>query len=211
MCAAIAVDASPRLSNSAADGRTERGRRTRDAVVEAVLELLSAGEIRPTAKQIAEQAGISLRSVYVHFEDLDGLFRAAHERSLATIVESWHPIDTDLPFDDRVRAFSAQRCDLMESLRGVAHGAALHEPFSREIAAATRAMRQLERDEIAAVFGVELTRHDAATRERLLDAACLVCDSGAWRTLRTSQGLDAGTAREVLETGLRALFGGAAC
>jgi len=62
------------------DGRTARSARTRDAVVRALLGLISEGDVRPTAGRIAERAGISLRSVYVHFDDLDDLFLAAFQR-----------------------------------------------------------------------------------------------------------------------------------
>jgi AcrR family transcriptional regulator len=46
-----------------ADGRSARSRRTRTAVVDALLRLLRAGNLRPTAREIASEAGISLRSV----------------------------------------------------------------------------------------------------------------------------------------------------
>ena len=36
----------------------------------ALLDLLEAGEMRPTAAQIAQRAGVSLRSVFQHFESL---------------------------------------------------------------------------------------------------------------------------------------------
>src|SRR3954470_18279608 len=52
------------------DGRTARATRTREAVVSAVLDLVNEGNPKPTAREIADRAGVSLRSVYVHFDDL---------------------------------------------------------------------------------------------------------------------------------------------
>src|SRR3954447_22420453 len=67
-------------STQTVDGRSARAQRTRDSVVDAVLDLVATGQTRPTAREIADAAGISVRSVYVHFDDLDDLFRAAADR-----------------------------------------------------------------------------------------------------------------------------------
>ena len=40
------------------DGRSARSQRTRNAVVDALLELNREGNLRPTAKEIAERAGV---------------------------------------------------------------------------------------------------------------------------------------------------------
>ena len=62
------------------DGRSARSQRTRNAVVDALLDLNREGNLRPTAREIAERANVSLRSVYVHFDDLEDLFLAAAKR-----------------------------------------------------------------------------------------------------------------------------------
>src|ERR1044072_5768679 len=74
----------PSAPEAATDGRSARAARTRDAVVEALLSLLDEGNLRPTARQVAERAGVSLRSVYVHFDDLEDLFTAAAHRFFET-------------------------------------------------------------------------------------------------------------------------------
>ena len=43
------------------DGRTARSERTRTAIVDAHLQLIREGDLRPTAEKIAKQAGVSLR------------------------------------------------------------------------------------------------------------------------------------------------------
>ena len=64
----------------AQDGRLTRAARTRASVVEALLTLNEEGHLRPTARDIATKAGVSLRSLYVHFDDLEALFVAASQR-----------------------------------------------------------------------------------------------------------------------------------
>ena len=62
------------MAQAQVDGRTLRGERTRSAIVEALIGLLHDGEERPTAKQIAQRAGVSVRSIFQHFDDLEGLY-----------------------------------------------------------------------------------------------------------------------------------------
>jgi TetR/AcrR family transcriptional regulator of autoinduction and epiphytic fitness len=55
------------------DGRVLRGERNREAIVEALLELYQEGDPQPPARAIAERAGVSLRTVFQHFNDMDTL------------------------------------------------------------------------------------------------------------------------------------------
>ena len=66
------------MQDSAApvDGRAARAARTRDAIVEATVALVEAGDVRPTAPRIAGRAGVSVRSVFQHFDDLSALYTA---------------------------------------------------------------------------------------------------------------------------------------
>ncbi|MEM9284829.1 MAG: TetR/AcrR family transcriptional regulator [Pseudomonadota bacterium] len=57
------------------DGRRRRGQANRDAIVDAMMKLVEAGEVMPSASRVAELAGVGLRTVYRHFDDLDTLYR----------------------------------------------------------------------------------------------------------------------------------------
>jgi TetR/AcrR family transcriptional regulator, regulator of autoinduction and epiphytic fitness len=96
-------------ATSLTDGRSARAARTRDAVVEALLSLLDDGNYRPTARQVAERAGVSLRSVYVHFDDLEDLFTAAAHNHFARVRDLVQAIPGDGPLESRVDAFVRQR------------------------------------------------------------------------------------------------------
>ena len=96
------------------DGRTARGVRTRAAIVDACIGLVEEGEIRPTAPRIAEVAGVSVRSVFQHFDDLDTLFVAVGQRMVARLAELIQPIAPALRFEDRLEAFVEQRCAINE-------------------------------------------------------------------------------------------------
>src|SRR5258706_15279415 len=65
------------------DGRRLRSERTRQLIIEAFLSLLRETAQMPTAVQIAERAGYSVRSVFERFPDLTALRMAATDCSLA--------------------------------------------------------------------------------------------------------------------------------
>ncbi|MEO1656329.1 MAG: TetR/AcrR family transcriptional regulator [Pseudomonadota bacterium] len=57
------------------DGRRRRGQANRDAIVRAMMDLVEAGETTPNAAKVADLAGVGLRTVYRHFDDMDSLYR----------------------------------------------------------------------------------------------------------------------------------------
>ena len=61
------------------DGRRQRSERSQIAIVEAALTLINEEKQVPTAQQIADRAGVSIRSFFRHFADMDALFLSADE------------------------------------------------------------------------------------------------------------------------------------
>jgi len=57
------------------DGRRQRSQRSREKILRAYWELMLGGDMNPSAAAIAEHAGVGLRSVFRHFEDLDTILR----------------------------------------------------------------------------------------------------------------------------------------
>src|SRR3954470_12345428 len=65
------------------DGRRLRREQNREAVIDALVGLWEEGVYQPSASQIADGAGLSPRSLFRYFDDVDDLNRAAIERQLA--------------------------------------------------------------------------------------------------------------------------------
>ncbi|HXM89352.1 MAG TPA: TetR family transcriptional regulator [Candidatus Acidoferrum sp.] len=61
------------------DGRMVRRHTNRRRIVAAMLELVRAGAISPNAEEVAERAGVGLRTVFRHFDDMDSLYREMAE------------------------------------------------------------------------------------------------------------------------------------
>ncbi|HEX4491591.1 MAG TPA: TetR/AcrR family transcriptional regulator [Acidimicrobiia bacterium] len=188
------------------DGRSARARRTRDAVVRALLGLIAEGDLRPTAGRIAERAGISLRSVYVHFEDLDDLFLAAAREQRTRVGALVRPLSTDGPFEDRLVAFSNQRTAVLDAIAPVAKATALQEPWSPALANATRYARRQGRVELERVFAIELDALGPETRARTLDACDALTSSESWEFLRVRRNLGLAAATATVTDTLRALL-----
>lgn len=198
------------MAEPTADGRSARSQRTRDAVVESLLAWLRDGNLRPTAKDIAERAGISVRSVYVHFDDLDDLFCAASAHQGQLIAGLVREIPATGSFDERLTAVVDQRIRVFEAIMPVQRAAALQEPFSPTLRAILTGMRELQRAEIERVFATELDRLPAGARTAALAAAHLVTVEEAWSFQRNAMGIDVASARAAMEHALRAILGGRA-
>lgn len=68
------------------DGRRQRSERSRAQIVDALFTLVRAGDMNPSAARVAEQAGVSLRTVFRHFEEMDSLYREMSARMEAEIL-----------------------------------------------------------------------------------------------------------------------------
>jgi TetR/AcrR family transcriptional regulator of autoinduction and epiphytic fitness len=180
------------------DGRAARAARTREAVVEALLALIDEGRPRPTAREIADRAGVSLRSVYVHFDDLEDLFTEAANKTYERMAALITRLPTEGPLAERIDAFVAQRCRLMEAGGPVRHAAVLQEPFSPTLAKVMKLVRTAARDEVERVFATELDRRQGDARERLLAAVDVATSGASWETLRVHAGLSFDRASAVV-------------
>lgn len=59
------------------DGRTARRDRNRAVVLDSIIELIQEGHTLPTVSEISTRSGVSHRSVFRYFDDLESLFQEA--------------------------------------------------------------------------------------------------------------------------------------
>ena len=180
------------------DGRSARSARTRDAVVDALLALLDDGDLRPTARRVADRAGVSLRSVYVRFEDLDALYVEAAQRQWERLSALVEPLPADAPLTERISSFVAQRCRILETAAPVRRAAELQEPFNAALGVSLTWARGFARDQVARTFQPELAQRRGAARTRLLDALDVATGSTTWEVLRRHRDLAPVAARRVV-------------
>ena len=76
------------------DGRRQRSERSQTAIIAAALALMEEGTLVPTAQQVADRAGVGIRSFFRHFADMDSLFLAVD----ASLLDSYEAL---VRVDDR--------------------------------------------------------------------------------------------------------------
>jgi TetR/AcrR family transcriptional regulator, regulator of autoinduction and epiphytic fitness len=188
------------------DGRLARSVRTRHAVVDALLDLLGEGDLRPTAARIAERAGVSLRIVFHHFDDVETIYNELADRQAERVKPLAVPIRVALPFARRVEEFAAQRGRLLDTLSPVRRAAVLSEPFRPALAKRLKRARDLMRAAAIAAFAPELSKLAAEERRAATAALDVITSWVAWEQMRRHQGLSETEARAVMAVTIRALL-----
>lgn len=189
----------PAATDQPVDGRTARAVRTRDALVDATIALVEEGDLRPTAPRIAEQAGVSVRSVFQHFDDLETLFSAVGARMVERLAELVRPIDQQAPLPRRIAEFVGQRCRVHEAVTPINRAAIIHAPGSDTISRQFQQGHAFGAAHLAEVFAAEL---DAAgpRRAALSDALLVVCSWTTWNLLRTLEGRSVEVATDAVRS-----------
>jgi AcrR family transcriptional regulator len=177
------------------DGRVERGARTRNAIVEALLSLLDDGDPHPTARAVASRAGVSLRSVFQHFDDMESLYAMCVERQLERITPLMQPIDASQALDARIDQFVDQCARLYEQIAPVRRATVRAAPSSPVLQEALASMARFARRELSTLFAPEL---DVADRRDRLAALEVTASFDAWEHLRRVQGCSVPAARRAL-------------
>jgi TetR/AcrR family transcriptional regulator of autoinduction and epiphytic fitness len=205
-CTECETTSTVRAVTQTVDGRTARSARTRAAVVAAVLELVRAGNPRPTAKEIAARAGISLRSVYVHFDDLDDLFAAASARQAEEVAHLLYPVDAGMPRAERITEVVRQRGAVWETLAPIRRAVLVWESSSPTLREGAQRSTRRARKDLARVFAAELDRLDPDRRTFVLEGLHLACSAGAWEVLRRERDLSVDDAERVVGMSITALL-----
>ena len=185
------------MSVEAIDGRVARGERTRRRVAEALIALLEAGVTEPTARQVAEQAGVSARIVFHHYDDMEQLLRAAVAVQAERHWNCMRPVDPSLSLSERVTRLVRQRGALFDAIAPVRRAAALVEHRSPVVAAELARSRTSLRQELENLFAPELSGLGSG-RGEVLDALDLAAGWEAWDQLRHRMSLSTPGARRVM-------------
>ncbi len=188
------------------DGRVLRGERTRRRLVESLLDLINDGVRAPTASQIAQRAGVSVRSVFQHFSDLEALYEDLAGEQRERVAPLLASLQRPQHLSDRIDALVAHRSELFETIAPVRHaigGRSADSPALRgrleELSAALRA-------QLGELFADELGGSGAEQPGTTLDALDVACSFEAWDRLRVQQHLSPADAATVMRRMVTALL-----
>src|SRR3954462_3272977 len=186
------------------DGRAARSVRTRRAIVDALRALHHEGDLRPTAPRVAERAGVSVRTVWQHFDDLETLLFEAGRRDLEIAQSFVTAIDMSLPTAERVDALVQQRARMFEEMAPPWRAARVHAPFSAQIQSNRDTLMRLAREQVGELFAPELAA--ASDPQALLDALHIASSWATWESLRADAHLDVDRAKKALRLWLSKLI-----
>jgi AcrR family transcriptional regulator len=189
------------------DGRSQRSVRSRQQIVTALIGLVREGELLPTADQVASRAGVGLRTVFRHFQDMESLYAEMHERMRehmrSSIVELFDETAIQGSLEERVREGVRLRATLFESIAPFKRSEVVQRWNSSFLKGKNEEMVR----ELRAGLKRTLPETDACSAP-IARAVELLTSFEAWDRLRTDQGLGPEQAREVIETALLELLGG---
>jgi AcrR family transcriptional regulator len=188
------------------DGRAARKAATRDAIADALLDLVREGQLRPTAREIAARAGISLRSVYHHFDDLEDLFCVAARRQFDRIAPMLTPAAEDGTLQERVAGVVRRRAQLYEQLGAIRHATELQEPFSPTLQRLAANAQTRGREELERVFASELSALDESARARMIATIDALTTGNAWDLFRVRHALPSADAERAMAGAVTAVL-----
>lgn len=192
------VDASRRT-------RTDRGAQTRVRITHALLSLLAAGCAPPTARDVAQEAQVSLRLVFYHFDDMERLYDAAAATLITRHARSLKPVGPDGPLDVRVDQTVRRGAALHESLLRLRRATRTLAPRADCLAARFETLDSEWRLTLETTFAPELSGPfpGAGAQLEALDAAS---SWEVWDRLRGPQALGVRNARLAMAAMLSALL-----
>ncbi len=188
------------------DGRTLRSERTHERIVGATLALIREGDPQPRTADIAERAGVSVRSIFQHFADTEALFVAVADKVVQEVINLTRPIPEGASLRERIDALVEQHAGASETLLPIIRSIAANQGHSPALAERSRAGRLFARHRTEIALRPELDSLPAPLRLGTLDSLSAATDWDVWANLRTHHGLDIGAATAVLRRLVRSVI-----
>lgn len=173
------------------DGRRLRSERTKQLIIEAYLALVRENPVvqMPTAAQIAERAGYSVRSIFERFPDLGKLRVAAADYSLAQAAALAPARNVDGDRQVRIRSQVETRAGTCERGTALWRVLVFSAPEDPELRQRVRIARERTVDRIRVMYRPELSTLPDREREHLLIALEAITDNESWARMREQHGM----------------------
>jgi AcrR family transcriptional regulator len=190
-------DAATEDSPKSTDGRHARSERSREAMVDALLELLREGGGRPSSAQIAERAGVTQRTLFNQFGDMDSLISAVAVRQTQRFVKLIPDAGTG-SLDERVANYCDGLARLLEDTMHVRWAVVTNPNPSWDGDSIVRMAAEYMRQLMTRSFQPEFDQLTAPVATEVLDALEVATDPVTWRLRRVQQGKSSDEARAVV-------------
>jgi TetR/AcrR family transcriptional regulator, regulator of autoinduction and epiphytic fitness len=173
------------------DGRHARRASNRQAAVDALIALYREGRYTPTAVEVAERAGLSVRSLFRYFDDVDDLAGAAidHQASLTYPLLTVDAEPDDL-LEVRITKLVESRVHQYEVLAPAACAARAVAHRHPAVAAKLAEVSSARRGQIRSLFSPELAAMRPNDALRTFTTIDLLCSFEGYQFLRHQHDLE---------------------
>ncbi len=176
------------------DGRRQRSETSRKRIVRAMLELIGAGNVSPGAENVAARAGLGLRTVFRHFENMETLYYQINAAMTAELRPVMAQPFTSPDWRGQLGEMVERRVRIFERIMPFKIAAEVHRHQSPFLA---RKAQELTREQRAAL--VRAVPADIRSDDAFFEALDLLLSFETWRRLRKDQKLSAARARQTLD------------
>lgn len=190
------------------DGRHRRAQANREAIVEALVSLYADGHVDPSAAEISDRAGVSERSLFRHFDDIDDLCHTAFVVQWTRLADRTRLSTTATSSTkEKIAAIVEQRVglylDMMNAMRITRMHAVRNDTVLRHVQSSRKEMRkQVER-----LFAPECEAMSAENAKAVLLTINALLSFEHVEQLRVDQGMPSSRIISALCTALSLLFG----
>lgn len=191
---------------SSLDGRSARRFRNRERVVDALLDAIEAGEASPTIRELAERSGVSERSVFRYFGDMEELLSEASDRAMRRYER--HASIPDIgqgTRDHRITVLIESRIRLWVKAGPVAAAARRRSLRSPALQVGFDLARRWSRDQLREHFAPELGDVSESDAELVLSLLEVTTSFESFR-LHVEEGIDSDDLRRRWRFAIGALL-----
>jgi AcrR family transcriptional regulator len=183
------------------DGRRQRSETSRKRIVAAMLELIGAGDVSPSAETVAARAGLGLRTVFRHFENMETLYQEINAAMTAQILPVMEQPFRTPDWRGQLGEMVERRVRIFERIMPFKIAADVHRHHSPFLA---RKAQEMTREQRAAL--VRAVPDPKRQDDSFFEALDLLLSFETWRRLRKEQKLSVARARHTLDLLLDALM-----
>ena len=186
------------------DGRSLRRERNRQDIVDALLGLIENGETEISAALIASKAGLSERSIFRYFDDVDDLYRSVCDLAFSKETEFALIDDVGVgSLDTKIENFVNQRVRIYtmnEKIAPAARSFAFKNPIIKNQLVFGR---KLLRAQITKHFAEELSAFDKSEQQVAVATIDALTTFESYDMMRSDQKMSVHTIKSILSEGIR--------
>lgn len=188
----------------AVDGRSLRRERNRQDIVNALLGLIEDGETEISAAVIASKAGLSERSIFRYFDDVNDLYRSVCDLAFSKEIEFALIDNAGIgSLDTKIENFVNQRVRIYtmnEKIAPAARSFAFKNPVIKNQLAIGR---KLLRAQITKHFADELSAFDKSQQQVAVATIDALTTFESYDMMRSDQKMSVQTIKSILTESIR--------